>query len=312
MVTVDVVVPCYNYARYLRQCVESALNQDGVAVRVGIIDDCSSDATPEIGAGLARQHAAVSFRRHAVNKGHIATFNEGIDELRGDYFLLLSADDYLLPGALSRAVRLMETRPAVGFVFGRSILLDADGTSETLFPLPRRMIRRGGTVLGGRRFVELAGARNIVPTPTAVVRTSLQLAAGGYRPELPHTGDMEMWLRLAARASVGYVDADQAVYRKHGTNMSIAYDGLADLQARHKALDAFFADGAYRLDPTGGLQRKCLHRFAREAFRHARMALNRGQPDAAGRFRDYGLSISPTARRSMGWLKLMIKQTLYR
>jgi hypothetical protein len=165
--------------------------------------------------------------------------------------------------------------------------------------------------MGGRRFVELAGARNIVPTPTAVVRTRLQLAVGGYRPDLPHTGDMEMWLRLAARASVGYVDADQAVYRQHGTNMSIAYEGLADLQARRKALDAFFADGAALIDPTGGLQRECLHRFSGEAFRHARMALNRGEAEAAGRFRDYGLATSPTARLSIGWLKLSLKQALH-
>lgn len=312
MVTVEVVVPCYNYARYLRQSVESALNQESVAVRVLIIDDCSTDASAEVGEALAQQYDAVRFRRHEANRGHIATYNEGVAELSGDYFLLLSADDYLLPGALPRAVSVMEAHPQVGFVFGRALLRGDNGPPERLTPLPKRLTKDGSAVLSGRRFVEYSRARNIVPTPSAVVRTNLQLAVGGYREDLPHTGDMEMWLRLAARADVGYLDDDQAVYRIHGTNMSKAYDGLADLKARAKALDAFFADGVSRIDPTGALQRECLHHFAGEAFRHARMALNRGELEAADRFGDYGLSVSPTARRSIDWLKFSLKRTLRR
>lgn len=312
MVTVEVVIPCYNYARFLRQSVESAVNQEGVAVRVSIIDDCSTDASAEVGEALAQQYDAVRFRRHEANMGHIVTYNEGIAELSGDYFLLLSADDYLLPGALLRAVHVMEEKPQVGFVFGRALLAGDSVPPERLTPLPKRLTKNGSAVLSGRRFVEYSRARNIVPTPSAVVRTKLQLAVGGYREDLPHTGDMEMWLRLAARADVGYLDEDQAVYRMHGTNMSKAYDGLADLKARAKALEAFFADGVSRIDPTGALERECLHHFAGEAFRHASMALNRGELEAADCFRDYGLSVSPTARRSIDWLKLSVKRTLRR
>src|SRR5256885_7498232 len=107
MTQVDVVVPCYNYAGFLRQCVESVLSQEGVDVRVLIIDDCSKDATPEVGAALAAQDARVEFRRHAVNHGHIATYNEGLlDWAAGEFSLLLSADDVLIPGAFARATRL--------------------------------------------------------------------------------------------------------------------------------------------------------------------------------------------------------------
>ncbi len=310
MKTVEVVVPCYNYARFLAQAVDSAVSQSGVNVRVVIIDDCSGDDTPMVAAELVRKYSGVSYRRNSVNRGHVATFNSGIAALEGEYFLLLSADDYLLPGALALAVSLMDAHPEIGFVFGAALMRGDDGNVDRLIPLPRSAVQPGGAVLSGQRFVELSGGRNIVPTPTAVVRASLQRVVGGYRSELPHTGDMEMWLRLAGRAAVGYVDADMAVYRLHGTNMSIGYDGLADLQERRKALEIFFADGALRLDPSGGLKRRCLHRFAGEAFRQASMAMNRGELAAAARFRDYGLATSPTARRSLGWLKLLAKQTL--
>lgn len=310
MTSVDVVVPCYNYARFLRQAVESAVFQDGVDVRVSIIDDCSSDATPQVGAQLAAEHKNVRFRRHALNLGHIPTFNEGIAELSADYFLLLSADDYLLPGALARATQLMDQRPDVAFVFGRAFLMGEDLVPQRMVPVTKGIVPDRASVLNSRRFVGLSSASNIVPTPTAIVRTSTQLAAGGYRSDLPHTGDMEMWLRLAAFGEVGYIDDDQAVYRLHGTNMSMAYEGLVELEARRKALNAFLENGASRIDPSGALERECLHRFAGEAFRLAGMALTRGEPRAAAQFKEYGLGVSPTARLSVRWLKLLAKQAL--
>src|SRR5689334_17262922 len=76
--TVDVVIPCYNYGHFLPGCVNSVLSQLGVDVRILIIDDSSPDDSAAVGQHLATQHEAVTFRRHDTNKGHIATYNEGI------------------------------------------------------------------------------------------------------------------------------------------------------------------------------------------------------------------------------------------
>ena len=72
MASVDVFVPCYNYGRFLRECVESVLSQGGVDVRVLILDDASSDDSREVGRALAAADPRVEYRRHAVNRGHIA------------------------------------------------------------------------------------------------------------------------------------------------------------------------------------------------------------------------------------------------
>ena len=98
---IDVFIPCYNYGRFLYQCVNSVLGQAGVDVRVLVIDDASSDNTAEVAAALAREDPRVTVIRHSTNKGHIDTYNEGIEWASADYMLLLSADDYLLPGALA-------------------------------------------------------------------------------------------------------------------------------------------------------------------------------------------------------------------
>ena len=60
MPVVKVIVPCYNYAAYLGECVASILDQDGVEVRVLIVDDCSPDATPEVGRRLAAEDERVA------------------------------------------------------------------------------------------------------------------------------------------------------------------------------------------------------------------------------------------------------------
>jgi len=78
-----------------------------------------------------------------------------------------------------------------------------------------------------------------------MVRTNLQKKIGGYRPELPHSGDMEMWMRFAANASVGEIlDADQAFYRQHTQNMSRRQFGMYfdDVREKKAAFDSFFRE----------------------------------------------------------------------
>jgi glycosyltransferase involved in cell wall biosynthesis len=133
---IDVIVPCYRYGRFLRQCVESVLAQ-GQPVRVLVIDDASPDDSAEIAAELAARDPRVALTRHRANKGHIATYNEGIEWAASPYVLLLSADDYLLPGALTRAVRVMEMHSEVGLVFGNAYELMDGGSMNPVEPLPQ-------------------------------------------------------------------------------------------------------------------------------------------------------------------------------
>src|SRR4051812_15244302 len=119
--TVSVVIPCYKYGNFLPRCVRSVLDQDGVDVRVLIIDDASPDDSAQVAFRLAAEDERVEARVHEVNKGHIATYNEGLLEWAdGDYSVLISADDMLTPGALARATAVMEADAAIGFVYGHA------------------------------------------------------------------------------------------------------------------------------------------------------------------------------------------------
>lgn len=309
MSSVDVIVPCYNYGHFLRQCVESVLAQSVPSVRVLIIDDASPDKTSEVAVDLTREDSRVTFLRHTANRGHIATYNEGIEWACGDYMLILSADDYLLPGALTRSASLMDANPEVGFTFGKALTLDDRSAARQTHTV---MDKTDWRILAGPEFIELSGSHNIVPTPTAVVRTELQKRVRGYRPELPHSGDMEMWLRLAAHASVGMLEAYQAVYRLHASNMSLGYTTTwwPDLQQRKAAFDCFFQTCSYALPNPQEFRRKLLWWFGCDAVGLASAAFNEGRMEVSEQISEFALALCPEVKRSLPWTKLACKRLM--
>lgn len=265
MSSVSVVIPCYKYGHFLEDAVRSALDdQPGVDVRVLIIDDASPDDSAGIAQKIAARDPRVEVIVHAANKGNIATFNEGLLEWAdGDYCALLSADDRLTPGALRRAVSLLDAHPSVGFVYGHALWVTHGAE------LPQARTRwRGGTTWSGRWWLErlFRQGENPVTSPEVVMRTSVLQRAGGFDPRLPHGADMELWLRLAANAHVGFLrGVDQAYYFLHPQNMRKSYGRLADLRERLAVFETVLARYGDTLQDVAGLSGHARRRLGREA-----------------------------------------------
>jgi glycosyltransferase involved in cell wall biosynthesis len=277
--SVSVVVPCYGYGRFLPTCVHSVLDQDGVDVRVLIIDDASPDDSAQVAARLAAEDDRVEVRRHADRKGHIATYNEGLlGWADGDYSVLLSADDLLTEGALERATSVLDAHPDVGFVYGHARRWRDDG------PVPAaRLQATGATIWPGLEWLRIVCGlgHTVVTSPEVVVRTSLQQQIGGYLPTLPHTGDAEMWMRFAVHSSVAYIrGADQAYYRIHGTNMTTQRVPLVDLRQRKAAYDALFDAYSDRIPDARRFALRAQRKMAKEALWRACRAYERRRMDS--------------------------------
>jgi glycosyltransferase involved in cell wall biosynthesis len=289
MSSVSVVIPCYNYGHFLEEAVRSVLDdQPGVEVRVLIIDDASPDGSVEVARRLAAGDPRIEVLAHRENRGNIATFNEGLLEWAdGDYCTLLSADDRATPGALGRARDLLDAHPEVGLVYGHSVWY-TDGTA----PPPARTKVRGWSVWSGARWLEhrFRQAENPITTPEVVVRTSLQQRVGGYDPQLPKAADMELFMRFAAHSDVGFLrGVDQAYYRLHGSNMSMAVSPLMDLLQRREVFEVVLQRYAHALPDADHLRDTVHRQLAREALW------------AAGRVHDRGpLRRSELGRRLMG------------
>jgi glycosyltransferase involved in cell wall biosynthesis len=310
MSLVSVIIPCYKYGHFLRGCVESALSQEGVEVRALIIDDASPDDSAHVAATLTGQDRRVEFRRHEVNWGHIATYNEGLDWAGGDYTLLLSADDLLAPGALLRAARFMDAHPEVGLTYGGQIHFEKE-PPETDTRLPGE---DAGRVLRGPEFVAWCCSlgSNPVATPTAVVRTSLQKKLGGYRTDLPHTADMELWLRFAVHGDVGVIDAVQAYKRRHARNMQHQFlgTGVEDLRQRQAAFQTLFREFGHLLADAGRLRQQAQRALAEEAFWAASKVFDRGNKAACRELLRLAVSLDPEVPRRPEWGRLRWKRCL--
>jgi glycosyltransferase involved in cell wall biosynthesis len=272
MSRIDVVVPCYKYGHFLRECVESVLSQP-VELRVLIIDDASPDDTEKVAKELATQDHRVEYRRHSVNQRNIATYNEGLEWATGEYSLVLSADDALVPGALARAIHLLDAEPSVGLVCGRELRFQFSDSK----PSPLASYDHcAWKVIKGSEFIETvcSNALNPVSAPTAIIRTALLREVGLYRFDLPHSADMAMWLTYAAYADVAFTDAHQAYYRVHLENMSgeMVRDPLVGLRQRKLAFEALFEDAGHRLDNLESLRRSVFTVLAFHALTSASLA----------------------------------------
>ena len=308
MSTVDVVVPCYNYAHYLPSCVESVLGQEGVDVRVLIVDDCSPDNTSEVGQKLAAADPRVAYVRNDVNLGLVKTANRGvIGWARADYTLLLSADDALTPGALARATALMDANPQVGMVYGQVVMYDSDQPPQgaVVTPDAERII------IPGKHFFQMSCEKgNFPPTATAVVRTRVQQEIGPYDPDFPHAHDYHMWFRFALRGDIGFINTNQAYYRVHGSQMSSAFVGVGAIREHMALMTKLIAvDGSLMDDPEGvmeGYRRFC----ASQALYEAHMHFENGDKAGVDEFVAFAAEHGVPLRELTAWRTLQIKRVI--
>jgi glycosyltransferase involved in cell wall biosynthesis len=275
---VRVVIPNHNYARFVPVCVESVLSQAGVDLEVLIIDDASSDDSQRIAASLAARDRRVRVRCHAVNQGHIRTYNEGLEWAAGaTYAVVLDADDALTPGSLRRAWELLEAHPETGFVYGRPRVFPGNGPP----PAVRTGLARWRTWPGREWFeIRCRRAENCVFSPEVVLRTSVVRNAGGFREDLPHTADFELWMRLALHADVGYIRGPyQAYYRDHaaGLHRRVFNTTIAEMAQVKKAFEAVFQACPDKIVNRQRLEKVLGRALARRALGEACRAFDRGR-----------------------------------
>ncbi|RYG38210.1 MAG: glycosyltransferase family 2 protein [Burkholderiales bacterium] len=308
--SIDVVVPCYNYAHYLENCVQSVLSQEDVDVRVLIIDDVSKDNSVEVAERLAAADSRVSVLKHTVNKGLVGTANDGvIDWATAKYTLLLSADDALTQGALRRAASVMDAHPDVAVAYGMALVI-SDNTDMTPVDDARVFDYK---IISGNDFIERACTSWCgVASPTALIRTSAQHEVGGLDPRFPQTCDMEIWLRLATRANVAALSTTQAYYRRHDANMSsITTDQpLSDLREQLETVVAVLTDWGKNLASTPRWLDVIHKRVAVQACWKAGLAFQNDNVSGGMTCLEFAKTASPAITKSAPWMRAQAKRLL--
>lgn len=274
---VSVVVPCFNYARFLPAAVESALRQEGVEVDVVIVDDASTDDSVDVAERLARDRR-VRLVRHRDNRGHVETSNEALALATGAYVVKLDADDLLTPGSLARSTALMERHPDVVLCYGRPQAFRGDPPTAT----QERV--RNWSVWRGEEWMTrvLRRGHNVIMQPEVVLRREAVVVTGGYRKELRWAEDYNWWLRLACVGAVGRVNGPtQGLYRVHDLSLQRSAGNLelTDLRARVDAVELFLTECERELVLPDRVRRLGFSSLAREARMQAARSARVGRHD---------------------------------
>jgi len=203
---VSVIIPCYNYGRFLAQALDSVCTQDYPAVEIVVVDDGSTDDT----AAVAARYPEVVYVPQP-NQGLSAARNAGIRASRGDYLVFLDADDWLLPGALAANAAHLRPRPDAAFAAGAHTFAYPNG--QTLAVIPPR---------SAAPYLDLLAKGNYIAMIAAVMFPRWALAGAPFDPTLRNCEDYALYLRLARRHPVVQHDTQMPAYRLHAHAMSAA------------------------------------------------------------------------------------------
>ena len=201
MSSVTVVITTYNRAQFLKRAVQSAL-QAGSELEVIIVDDCSTDETPDLCAKLAD----VRYIRLTKNQGLAHARNAGAAESSSEFIAFLDDDDLRLPGSIDKQLCRMADDERIALCYGRALIGDARRQLPTGEIYPRDCPQ-------GDIFWELLET-NFIPMPSVLLRKSALLELGGFNTGLTLSEDWEMWLRISERFAVAAVEEPVAIHRK--------------------------------------------------------------------------------------------------
>ena len=198
----NVVIPCHNYGRYLRETVESVLASDA-DYEIHIVDDASSDETPGIAASLARKYPHIQYLHNEEKRGPGYSRNRGIAAMESEFVVLLDADDRIGPDYLYRAGQQLAR--GVDVVNPDAVLF---GATQDRWVVPEVTT------------LKMLLQRNSVHCCSAF-RRQLWSRMGGIDEQMPCWMDYEFWIRLAAAgARIQGLHGDHFFHRRHGDSLS--------------------------------------------------------------------------------------------
>ncbi len=191
---ISVIIPSYNYGRFIGQTVASVLAQGVQSLEVLVLDNASSDETAEVMRAFATD-ARVRFMGNRRNIGPSHNVLNGIRIATGQFMTVLMADDILLSGHFRRLLPLLQAHPEVAVGYAPVNYIDERGTSLASPPHPGH---RAVDYVGGRNEVaDLLIFDNYVTPSASIIRRHAFLTDWRWNPHLKGAGDWDMVVQLA-------------------------------------------------------------------------------------------------------------------
>lgn len=249
--TVSVCTPVYNTERFIAEAIHSVLDQTFKDLELVIVDNASTDSTPEILAQF--KDPRIRLFRNDQNIGAAGNFNRAIALAQGRYIKLLCADDFLYPRCLEEQVAVLEKDKCgeISLVSCSRDIVDPRGERWLRRGFPGPPGRMGGT---SAKILSIRRGTNIFGEPGAILaRTESMRAAGGFNPRYSYCIDFDCWCRLLSAGDLHVIDETLCAFRLSSQSWSLSL-------GRRQYLE--FAEFIEDLNQTGRLQLTWFDRFS--------------------------------------------------
>jgi glycosyltransferase involved in cell wall biosynthesis len=217
--SIDVIIPCYNTGRYLRQAIDSVLAQTYLPTRLIVVNDGSTDDSGEIIDSYVNTYqGAVEIIHHRQqNKGLSAARNAGLARSSSEFVALLDADDCWMPDKLRLQMEVFAKTDLsdTGLVYIQHELMDEAGNLVTTVPALQIDDKARGMI-----FDQLCVHNLITASASGVLltRKCIELT-GEFDTKLGAVEDWDYWLRASRNVAFDYVKIPQVKLRMHANNM---------------------------------------------------------------------------------------------
>jgi glycosyltransferase involved in cell wall biosynthesis len=263
--SVSVLIPTYNYARFLAEAVESVLAQDFQDFELLVVDDCSTDHTADVIQPFCAHDARVRFSVNSRNRGMVNNWNYCLAQAQGEYIKFLFGDDKLSnPRALGKMVAMLRKNHSAALAASARTILDENSSVTDMW----HPLRDG--CHNGRKVIKacLIENGNLIGEPSSVMfRRSA--AQRGFDARLAQIVDVEMWFYLLENGNLAYTREPLCAFRQHAGQQS-AFNTMTGQARKETAL--FFANYATAPWLPGRVRFACLFALRRLLRKHPEAA----------------------------------------
>ena len=215
--TVSVIIPSYNHEKYIRQCIQSVLDQTFQDFEIIITDDGSSDRTVEIIETFTDPR--IKIYRNYINKGASVATNNCILNSHGKYIAMLSSDDIWFPEKLEIQVNFLEKHQDISVVFSKVEWIDQDNKLIRGF-LPYKQVFNvsNRTRFEWLRHFFLVG--NSLCHPSSLIRREKYFEVGLLDPSFASLPDFDLWVRFCLKYDIHILDQPLVYFRRIGETIN--------------------------------------------------------------------------------------------
>jgi len=209
----SILIPTYNRAEMLRECLESSLTAPADS-EIVVIDNGSTDHTTEVLKSFVERDRRVRVVRQDENVGPLRNFQRALEEARGDFICLTGDDDLFLPGNFQKKLALLEACPEVGLVYSQWLRIDEQSRSQGIVMWPGVLPY---SYVGTRdEFRDLLPASYMM-FQSVVFRRELYDRFGGFdeHPERLVGNDWDLLLRYCYHTKTAFIAEPLVAVRVH-------------------------------------------------------------------------------------------------